>query len=482
MLELELIHKKTHILTNGVDKNDFEDPLVFYLVHKDNVSNFFITYALLDLPNNEINYYFSNTDKNKKIINNAKNKEIFDIFKVPHCAIRIEKNKNFFVFMQEEEFFVLLDTTKNCMFVYTMDDFNHRSNVIFKKISSTFFKDPENNNVFYLSAVDENETIHIFRCSLDLSEIEEIDSLPGKADPPHVLRKYKKYLLLSHEFNDAKYKLLKTNNTIDSNHLSLLFLRTEFKNESRIKSMIETEPHTKNVASNIHINEERKALLKLMKEKYEIECAKGKIILLNLENKTKKYYKTSGGSPAHFEIDEKEDMIYVSSHNFFNRKNSMMFIQPAVIDKYQLVNDDLIWRGSFSSPFGYRFASHRLFRYRDKLYICTIAHPNRILFIDAKTMKLVFYEDIEFDELSNFQELDVYLSARESDFQIVPIEVSVSGEQILFMSHQYIYIYNFSKKMVTEKITYIDNDIKEDTDNLCLKNYKLKTVHINYLN
>jgi len=453
----------------------FDKPIIFYLVNNNDTTNFFITFALLDFNKKEISYLFSYSDENIECVKNHPNNEMFNIFKVPHCAISIEQNKELLVFMQEEEFFLHINIEKNILTVYTINDLLKDNTIEYKKITSTLFKDNIDENYFYLSVVDENNIIHIFRISLKLDEIEEIYSLIGKSDPPHVLKKYKNFLLLSHEFNDAKFKLTKTDKVVNSEELAMIFQR----NKMRLK-MIDNDTDI----NDANIDLLRNKLLHDLKDKYLIDCVNGKVILLNLDSKDVKYYTTSGGSPAHFEIDEQSNTIYISSHNFFNRKDSMTFIKPAVLDKFILENDEMILLKSFTYEKGYRFASHRVFRYNNKIYICTIAHPNRIMFIDAENMELLFYEDIEDDELSNINnDLDIYLSTRKNKFQIVPIEVSANGENIIFMSNEHIYIYNFPKRIVTAKLEYKQSSINANDFNnkLSLNNYRLQAVHINYI-
>jgi hypothetical protein len=405
---------------------------------------------------------------------NYPNHEMFNIFKVPHCAISVEQDKELLVFMQEEEFFLHVNIEKNILTVYTMNDLLKDKKINYKKITSTLFKDNIDENYFYLSVVDENNYIHIFRISLKLDEFEEIYSLLGKSDPPHVLKKYKNLLLLSHEFNDAKFNLSKIDKIVNSEELAMIFQRNKMR----------LEMTNGNIDTDTNKDLLRKKLLHVMKEKYSIDCVNGKIILLNIENNEVKYYTTSGGSPAHFEIDDQSNTIYISSHNFFNRKDSMTFIKPAVLDKFILRNGEMIFQKSFTHEKGYRFASHRVFRYNNRVFICTIAHPNRIMFIDAESMELLFYEDIEGDELSNINDdLDIYLSTRKNKFQIVPIEVSDTGENIIFMSNEHIYTYNFPKRIITSKIEYkMDINSVDHSNKLSLENYRLQAVHINYVN
>lgn len=466
MIELRLEHKLKPIDISDVISQSFQRPIVYYLINKNDCRKFFITFAILNFIKKEICYLFSYLPDNEKRIEEEPDNNKFSLFKVPHCTINILDGEDFFVFMQEEEFFIYVNYKTMIMRIYTMNDVIQNRDVNYKRFSSTFYKDDADPNYFYMSLVDEEEYIHIFRTSVTLDDIVEIDSFKGKSDPPHALRKYKNYLFLSHEFYASKYNLTKKGKIVDTEELSVIFLA----NETRLKQKA-NKLNQQTVKNNII--EERKKLLELLEQKFSIRCVPGKIIMLDINTKNRKYYTTSGGSPAHFEIDSRTDTIYTSSHNFFNRKDSMTFVQPAIIDKFRLVEGKLELVGSFSYEKGFRYASHRVFYHNERPYICTFAQPNRLLFIDAEKMELLFYDDIGEDELTEVTDVSTYLSSRVPGFEIVAIEVSQDENYIMFLGPEYIYFYNFSKRKLETMLKYMDEDY--------LVENKLHTVHINYL-
>ena len=437
-----------------------QKPIVFYKIHKEDKRKLFLTFVILDISKGKITYLFSYTKENIDIIQHLQNEEKYYLMLVPHSTIEINEKKDFFVFLQEEQFFLYVNYRDNILRIYTMEDIIDED-ISFKKISSTFYKDDIDNNFFYMAASDYDNNLHIYRVSLDLKMIDKIDSFPGKNIPPHVVRKNNNCLLLSHEFNEANYLLKKLNKTINSQEMGTLLV----KNSMRI-----------NMANPGISSEEMKGILyNNLKQKYDISCLPGKVIIYDLFTKERIDYQTSGGSPAHFEIDKTENMVYVSSHNFFNRLDSMSFFGPAVFDKFLFRNNRLTWCSSFSYEKGYRYASHRVFYNNGVPYICTFGQANRLIFVDARSMQLFYYDDIGTDELSDKTDVEMYLNTRESGGEFAALEVSQDGKNILFLDNKYIYIYNFEERKLCHKIEYRAEE-KEDWDQ-----YILRTLHITFL-
>ena len=200
--------------------------------------------------------------------------------------------------------------------------------------------------------------------------------------------------------------------------------------------------------------------------------AKGEVSTINLNNLKESLYYTSGASPAHFEIDSNEDEIYIVSHNFFGWDSDNIFIKPAVIDKFKIVDDELVQQKSFEYKKGFRYTSHKLFYYKGKPYLCTFAQPNRLLIIDAKRMELESFTDIGADELSAKDDVRDFLNNREPGNEIVAMEISHSGRFIMFMDNINIYYYDMENKNIAEKYKY-----NEEEGNL-----KIRTAHVDYLN
>lgn len=484
-LKLESCVKPLDLSIPGIE--NFKKPIIFYLVNKNDDRPFFVTFVIVDFLKKELLYLFSYSEENINTISNQPDNTRFSMSMHPHCSITINENEDFLTFMEEEEYFFYVNKKNLIMNVYTIDDLVSTNGIKFKKFSSTFYKDDSNPNYFYISIVDSLDLLHIYKVSLTLDNIEEVDSFAFYPNPPHALRKYKDYLLLSSDFKYGKYLMEKTGKYVNAEGLENAIYATAFR-------MMMSRKGNNNLQDlNIYSLsiEDVKELQRIMDSKYSVKCLPGEILVMDIKTKEKTRYETTGASPAHFEIDTREGAIYTSSHNFFRGKNLMRFLAPAVLDKFVILGDKLKLVSSFSYPKGYRYTSHRVFYFDERPYLCTFAHPNRLLFIDATTMELLFFHDIEEDELSSQSDVCSYINSRVNEFEIVAMEVSNNGENIFFVSPQYIYIYSFPERKLCGKIDFKVWNQKENGDSVTsseiphseknLNDYKIRTVHLNYL-
>lgn len=472
MLELKL-KGYTRKLDNSLKYGkSFQKPIIFYLVNQEDTRTFFISFCIVDFVKNEILYLFSYDEENITIVNGLPDQEKYVMEKTPHMTLSVNDGEDFLTFIDEEEFFLYVNYKKMVMKVITGNDLVKDSEANFKKFCSTVYKDQNNKDSFFTAMADEQEMMHIFKVSLDLKYVEEIDKFPGNEIPPHVIRNCKDYLLLSHVFEYPKYLLSQKNKVVDKDEIAALILK------NAIKIMIKS-PNGSNLEYKYSslTAKQKVELLYLLKDTYKIENLPGEIILFHLQSKEKLSIETSGGMPSHFELDPLTDTVYTSSHNFIIAQGAQIFYAPAVLDKFRLRDGQLKPEGSFQDPCGYRYTSHRLFYYRDKPYLCTFGQPSRLMIIDAEDMSLIYYEDIENDGLLNAEDPFSYVNTEADSFEIAAIEVSKDGEYLLFIGPEYIYIYDFTEKTICEKIRYIDSY----TDIQQLNRYKLKTLHINYL-
>lgn len=470
MVELKLEGYVRPIQLSDVSVNSFEKPMIFYLTNKEDTRSFFITFVIIDFQKKQIQYINSFSEENVKIINSQPNSKIFKIDSTPHCSLTINNGEDFLTFMDEEEFFVYVNLKKMIMRVYTINDLIKNNDIVFKNISATFYKDEDDTNYFYLSAVDSTNLLHIFRAPLTLESIEEIDSFPSHASPPHVLRKLKTKLLLSHEFKFSKFQTQENGKILTEDELGVrvftnvvrnLMQRNEFK-----------------AAQNIGQKINPKEILSFIREKYPVKCMPGKILMIDMDTKEKTYYDTTGGSPAHFEVDN--NAIYTSSHNFVRlRNNGIFYLEPAVIDKFILNQGKLELAGSFSHPKGFRYTTHKIFHNNNKTYICVFGHPNRLMFIDAEKMELLFYKDIGESDFTDETDMSIYMLPRFGGEEFVAVETSEDGEKIIFAGMEYIYFFNFANRDLYEVLNYKNFEIEDKK--ISLDDYMFRTAHFSFL-
>lgn len=466
MFEMKINCYRKHIENEDIKIRGFDKPLIFYYVHKDDQRPFFVTFIIVDIAKQEITYIFSYNEENKKIVEAQVDNKIYSMLRCVHCSLSVKEGEDFLTFMEEESFFFYVNYKDNYIMVYTMNDLVKDKNIDFQRISSTLYKDDCDPEYFYMSAVDKNNELYFYRVSLDLKQIEKIDSFMSNMWPPHVVRKYKNHLFVSHEFKYPMYKSEVTEKIVTPQELAYMILKqsTYFMITNKSKA---------------DLSESKKQILLYLKNIAQIKCLPGKIMMMNLDNKEKQYYVTSGGSPAHFEIDEANNTLYTSSHNFLMDINNMILYEPAVIDKFEIHNTELLHTGSFTYPKGYRYTTHKVFSHGNKTYICTFGEPNRLIFIKAATMEMFYYYDVEEDVLSNIEDASLFVNTQSvNSFSYVALEVSEDGETIIFHNLKYLYFFSFTERRIFHILDYT---FYNEEMGINLEAYNNRTVHYNFL-
>ncbi len=470
MIELKLDFYSQPIHISDEDVSKFENPIIFYLVNKQDKTPFYVSFVIINFNNKEMKVLSSYNENNIRIINEQEEIEKYTLRRTPHSTISLHKDEDFFTFMDEEEYFFYVNYKDLIMKVYTIEDLLIDTKVKFKCFSSTFFRDDSDPNYFFFSIVDEQDILHIYRSPLKLDEFIEFDTFQSQPSPPHTLRKYKNSLFLSLDFKNAGYLLQNKGKILDMNGLNNLIYRNIAKLMYSRYGIANPEKLSIRLLQYKHYQE----LVDIIKNGYKIKCLPGEILQINTQTKEKTYYSTSGSNPAHFEIDVEDDCIYTSSHNFFFNEDGQFYIEPAVIDKFKLVDSKLEHLGAFKYSKGYRYSSHKVFRYEGKPYICTIGQPNRLIFADATTMELLFYHDIGEDVLSDQTDFSSYLTYYGSmETDIVGFQVSPNGESIIIIGPDKIYFYSFPERKIYNEI-----DLKSSE---MLKQCTARTLHVDYL-
>lgn len=472
MIKLELDKRVIPIEVGNELIEHFSSPIIFYLMNRNDKRPLLVNFVIINFEKKQLEYYDTFLEENNRRISDYPEQDILVLLRTPHRTVTINKGEDFFTFIQEEQYFYYINYKKQFAVIYTFDDFIKHKDYKLLKISSTNYIDTKNPDYMYLSAIDDENNLHIYRVSLTLQEIEEIHIVPNQIVPPHTLRKYKDLLLLSHDFGNAQFYKQNSKTIISSTKFAMMLQKKKAFAERKRRDQVH---------QNISVSPRISELFNEINSEDPIVCSNGEVLIVNLENMEETFYKTTGTSPAHFEIDEEKDIVYVSSHNFFVWNGKNIYVDPAVLDKYKLENGGLHLEKSFSHRTGFRFTSHKLFYHQGKPYMCTFGQPNRLFIIDAEEMELLYYQDIGKDELTDQSSIRDYLNDRRDEFEIVGIEVSQSGEYLLFICNQYIYIYEFAKREVILSIPYLSNTCDDERLYAGLDQYKIRTNHIDYL-
>lgn len=499
MLEL---NTKTFSLNASIPQeigDSFGNPLVLFLAHKKDWHYFFTSFIILNFEKNEIEYITSYLPKNIATVENHPESEKFK-FKIsassPHCTLRMEGQKSFWVFNEFSPFFLKIDREKDKLFAFTDSDIEKNNDEYVLDFGSTVYADEENHPYFYFSAlyknkITANKTLVFYRASLDFSEIEKIYSSPTESlAAPHMLRKIGSYLLSSN-FIDYRFKNLKSGEIFANQEIYARYVynslyrkycqekKIAYSEEGSQKNSIKTHPWRERLDPDFDsfCRSKGRNFLEICKrnQEYSFSPLPGTIMLLNLDTYEENIFETTFGAPAHFEIDDKSGDIFVSSHNFiiFDKR---YFGGPAAIDRFRLKNGKLQKISTFVHPAGYRFTSHRIFSYEGKTHICTFGQPNRLFVIDADTMELEFFEDIGEDFLSGQVNITDFLNYADLEpFTIKTIEVSPDGKYFLFMDYEYLYFYSFPKRKIIHKMKYGEG--KSPDGEIDLSDFYNRTVH-----
>jgi hypothetical protein len=500
-----MVELKTHIYKTKMEvephiSDKFRQPIIFYMAHKNDRRNFFITFVIVDFLKNEQTFIITYTPENIEKIEKHEEERIFKMnkFSSPHCSFWIHAGKNFLTFAEMSGFFYLVDIEKGVVKVYTGKDIGYDGSNRIKEFGATFFKDPDDKNYFYLNATSRNEESgeclsNFFKVDLKLKSLDNVFShaISRNVRAPHVTRKFKEYLLNS-EFNARKYRFKKTGEIITEKRSLFkhvyenLYEQYCKKNDKKYKSeelyrlnkiipgKLELEPRFKNFCDS-----KGRDFLEICRNEPELDFSvlPGEISLINLKNKTIDFYGTTYCAPAHFEIDEKNDFIYSSSHNFSNL-GQRYFFGPAAIDKFLLKNGKLEKIGTFSDPSAYRLTTHKLFSCEGKSYIASFGQPNRIYFIKADTLETFYYDDIGEDVLSGLSDIGNFLNYNDLESIVLKaLEISWDGKMVFFVGSDFLYVYDFLKRKIVKKIDYHPSIFVDGK----IQRFYCRTTHCDYL-
>ena len=504
MVELKLhIYKKKFDLDQYICDR-FTSPIIFYLGHKMDKRNFYITFVIIDFKNKNFTYITSYSPENISVVEASAKQHLFQSENIynPHCTIVIDPDEDFYTFMEEGKYFYYINMKKKVMKVITGEDLHCEGSDSIVRFGSTFYKDDEDDRFFYFTALikndSDNETkpqVNYYRSDLHLENIEKIHETSARYNTPHVTRKYKNTLLNSH-FYFARFKLLNSSKKfVGKGSLYRYIYRNIYNNfckwmgiEPTDKGFCKAVVMKKGIPKfsfffSLYIKYKYgKMDFKQMCDstpEYAFTTLPGYITLIDLNTDKETMYETTIASPAHFEIDAGMGDVYVSCHNFVHLVDRIYFMGPAAIDKFNFHDGKLTKKATFMIPDGYRYTTHKFFRYQGKAYLCTFSQPNRLLLIDAETMSLIHYENIGLDYLSKAENVLDFINYNKLEpVTLKTIEVSDNGEILLFIGYDGIYFYDFPRKKILTRMPYRDATVL--FGQIALDQFYKRTTHIQY--
>jgi hypothetical protein len=475
----------------------FTVPLVFYMASTKDSRLFFITFVVLDFLKKQLMYIKTFFPENVTLLESDIDQDLFRIENWrynPHRTLVTEEGESFVTFIETGKYFYHVNYKKGFVDVYSVKDFEKMTN---QKIESFCCTPCKEGDFIYTTAVstmqDVPKDLFFFKIDLSLKKVELLhkeEKFVGMV--PHVTKKFGKYIFCS-EFTRERLrfheKIVSSLEVLEYVYEDLykefcelnrkIFSRDEFFKENRIS--VENLKLEKSFSD--FVTSKGENFLKICENnpKYNFAAEQGLISMLDLENHQMQYFHTSTCTPAHFEIDEEDKFIYASSHNFvFLDKH--YYLGPSVIDKFVLESGSLRKLKSFTTPSGFRFTTHKVFKFEGKSYLCTFGYPTGPFFIDTDTMDLLFFEDIEHQNLlPDGDNITDYINAHPELNRVTmkAIEVSDDGRYIILLSYGFIYFYDFKERKVLQKLRYQGN-VPLDKD-LNLIDFYQKTTHFDYL-
>lgn len=501
MIELPLhIYKKKFDLDQYIcDK--FTNPIIFYLGHQLDRRNLLVTFVLVNFKEKEYTYLTTYSVDNMSTIEASAKERLLkiELHHNPHCTIVLNPDEDFYTFVEQARYFYYVNMRERIVRILTGDDLLCDDNDSIVRFGSTFYKDDADDRFFYFTALIRGNSnkpqfkINYYKSDLRLENIKKIHKTKGW-QAPHVTRKYKRTLLNS-DFYITKFTLVNSGREFPGKYSLLRYLyRGMYNNYCK---MMLAEPTDKGFHKAVNTDGMRPTFSFFfslyLKYKYGKKNLKqicdsepaftfatlpGYITLIDLDTDKETPYETTTSAPAHFEIDEDSDDVYVSSHNFADI-DRFYFLGPAAIDKFNFRDGKLTKMGTFQIPDGYRYTTHKFFRNNGRSYLCTFSQPNRLLLIDAETMTLIHHEDIGRDVLSKSENvLDLINSNNLEPVTIKTIEVSDDGEILFFIGYDGIYFYDFPNRKIITRIPYRDSTVL--FDDVALNQFYKRTTHTQY--
>jgi len=511
MIKLKLFKNKQKIDVPDIIKKSFNKPIIYYIRHKNDPEKIFATFIIIDFQKQELNYYSTYEKNNIKSLNQYERG--IDYFKTntlyePHCVITINNNE-FILFYENRSYFYKINLNSLSVKIISWDElklsFTKKPYIFW----STFYKDPEDENYFYFTISDtwniknKKAEIHLYRSDLNFKDIKLIYREPVSPPfaCPHTSRKYKKYIFDS-VFYFPKYYSIETwekykNRTemiskiFESIYKSYCLInKIEFCEDNFTKefefeweSKLITKFHWKFkifIELLLNKNNFKSPFEFIQSSKYKIWILPWEFYQYDIKTWKKEKYTTKFWHPAHFEIDELKDEIFVSSHNFI-RAEQVNYTWVAAIDKFVFTDKwILLNKWTFTNPRWFRFATHRVFHNNWIPYLCIAWEPSRIFFVRTSDMELEYYIDVEPNNLSDYKEWNDVLNYVNywlgiDVFRVRAVDISDDGKYIFVVWAKSIYIIDFELQKIVHSINFMSDKILKTWENLL--NFINNTTH-----
>lgn len=418
-------------LKTGVTKEKFElDDEVCASFQKKIIFNsvpnllFYDTFCILDFANKELTLIKTDLEENIQKIGDR------GLLSAAHSVTALN-DKGFYVFSTYDTCFRYFHYETNTMKVIFGSDLNHPDSNMWSEVSASF-KKPDDGEYLLLGFMrTDDRTVDIVKVDENLNAEKLLNISLHIA--PHEVIKFHDFCMMS-DFSPT----------------------VKFENLSKFIWSSNGEPKKNNIMEREDVENEFGSI-DLMPD--YIKVVPDKIYSYNIKIKELKYYDMDDPPSAHFEFNEEN--VYVSSHNMYSYDGFYYFMGPAKITKWNITDGQLKKQNSFQNNEIFRCFAHKYIEFENKSYIVSLGHPNRIIYIDADTMELVWEYNINDDILSGHQNPTTYVNTlhrmkHPSVKDISPdVNVSTDGRYSIYFDNSKVGFVDFkNKRNIDQFINY----------------------------
>lgn len=412
----------------------FRRPLVLFLAHQEDPTHMLPTFVVLDFERREFVILRSYSEANSKELQRCI--EFVGVRgTLPHSVVTSRVGESFLAFTFGEgdcSWFYEVDYVRDRMKILPANVFLSGTGQV-HAIGSTLFRDPADSRFFFapLKIEEGGEwRIEYVRAAAQ-------PALPGPValfaraacstgDCPHAMRRFGD-LLLSSEFSADEFRIHRTGERFEG--LVALVRYVQSRGSWKWLRLLRAEDVACNSAQVTRFLEQCQA-----SDEFRFELTPGRIRLLSLGELREQEVPVTCPKPAHFEPGA-NGHVYLSCHNLFCVEETNYFVGPGAIIKMCLTSDRIVERGVFRDLWGFRFASHAVFRRDSKEYLCTFGYPNRLFVVDCESMTAVAWRDMGVSCLP--REAPPYMIGL-PEFEshaIKAIAADETGQHVIFPSH-----------------------------------------------
>jgi len=194
-----------------------------------------------------------------------------------------------------------------------------------------------------------------------------------------------------------------------------------------------------------------------------IKIYPGELYSYNIDKNEMQRIEVDCPPTAHFDSDRKQ-YLFSSAHNLTALGGKYYFTGPAEITKWDTVENQLVKVSTFRHKEVFRCTTHVYFEYEGNKYLSTIGYPNRLVFINADTMELDHYHDLEENLLSGHDDPQEFVNKIHRTNSVIDkyclndINVSSDGRYVIYFEKDKAKFYDFKNKEDVEQYISFPSD------------------------